>query len=409
MFRLFDFLKKLIGTDEDSRINRLSNRLEELRQEEKGIEEKLKCIVTKTSDILWFHLSQIKEEKNNFEEFSPPKLQNVQKMIFLLQRRKDKELKQKQIIRNLLSDLYDKTLEQIKLKKPDKAEEYLYKASPLVEELNEENFTSRFKSLQSDIKELKGYLIQEQKREQEEKKRKLAEEKAIKEQQEAILKEQLRQKELEKERKAREYEEHLAKVENEKAEEIEKLRALTTRKKTNPDAILNYLKIHNISYFYHFTDKRNINSIKKYGGLYSWEYCEQHDIKIPNAGGSSLSRDLDCKYNLEDYVRLSFCSDHPMAYRLSQEGAELVLLKIRIDVATFKDTLFSDMNATDSGHSCGGDISDLLKVDIIATKANYVSKDSSIFKQHQAECMVKTFIPIEFIENISNPIKMKFS
>ena len=114
------------------------------------------------------------------------------------------------------------------------------------------------------------------------------------------------------------------------------------------------------------------------------------------------------RYNLEDYVRLSFCKDHPMAFRLKTEGANLVLLKIKIDVAMLRETLFSDINATDKNgctifmHAC----KDLKKVDLNATKQTFVSKDSPIFKSHQAEILVKTHIPLEYITNLDNPISL---
>ena len=112
------------------------------------------------------------------------------------------------------------------------------------------------------------------------------------------------------------------------------------------------------------------------------------------------------RYGLQDYVRLSFCNDHPMAYRLRQSGARLVLLKIKIDVAGFRETQFSDINATDSGHQHGGECEDLRRVDIRATKLSCVSKTDAEFKPHQAECMIKTFLPIEYIDNIDNPQRM---
>ena len=78
-------------------------------------------------------------------------------------------------------------------------------------------------------------------------------------------------------------------------------------------------------------------------------------------------------------------------------------------MATFVDTQFSDINAADENEQHGSDFDALRKVNISATKENYVSRDSPIFKYHQAECMVKTFVPIEFIVNIDNPQKMYFS
>ena len=134
------------------------------------------------------------------------------------------------------------------------------------------------------------------------------------------------------------------------------------------------------------------------------KYCEEHDINIPKPGGDDTSRSLDCRYGLQNYVRLSFCSDLPMMYRLQQQGYNLVLLKVKIDVATFEDTLFSDMNATDNNHSCGGEVEDLLNVNFKATKKRYVSKADKDFKYHQAEVLIKKKIDLKYIINIDDPI-----
>ena len=179
---------------------------------------------------------------------------------------------------------------------------------------------------------------------------------------------------------------------------------LSPIKKINHESFRRELLGHGITCFYHFTDVRNLENIKKYGGLISWSSCETHDVEIPSAGGSDFSRRLDMRYNLQDYVRLSFCDDHPMAYRLKQEGKTLVLLKIRIDVAEWEGTLFSNINATDVGHSHGGTLSDLQKIRWSAVKRNYVSREDEDFKYHQAEILVKTAIPKEFIVNLDNPI-----
>ena len=92
-----------------------------------------------------------------------------------------------------------------------------------------------------------------------------------------------------------------------------------------------------------------------------------------------------------------------MSWRLKQRGSDLVLLKIKNDVALFSDTLFSDINVADGGHHHGGSFRDLQNVDIRATRRHYVRKDDPDFKKHQAEVMVKTFIPLEYIVNINNP------
>lgn len=163
------------------------------------------------------------------------------------------------------------------------------------------------------------------------------------------------------------------------------------------------LSSNGITCLYHFTDRRNLDSIKKYGGLYSWFYCEKNNIKIPFAGGDENSKSIDKSFRLEDYVRLSLCEDHPMSWRLHLKGYDLVLLKIKVEAAWLKNTLFSDINAADKNHSHGGKLEDLAKIDFSATRQHYVRKESPLFKKHQAEVLVKTFLPLEFITNFNNP------
>lgn len=215
--------------------------------------------------------------------------------------------------------------------------------------------------------------------------------------------EQERREKEEAERKAREEREAEERKKREEEaqkarEEQQRLYSLSHSLKPNSAAFKNHLTSNGVRYFYHFTDRRNLESIKKHGGLFSWRYCEDHDINIPYPGGDNTSRSLDSRHRLSDYVRLSFCTDHPMKWVLEQKGYDMVLLRVKIDVACLEGTLFSDINATDNNHHHGGSIEDLKRINIPATQQNYVSRESEIFKQHQAEVMVKTFIPLEYIE-----------
>lgn len=167
--------------------------------------------------------------------------------------------------------------------------------------------------------------------------------------------------------------------------------------------IRDYLRLHGVKYFYHFTARDNLPKIKSEGGLYSWGELEKRGVEIPHQGGGQLSRDLDKNYGLQDYVRLSFCSDHPMIYRHQQAGVDMVLLKVSVEVAELEGVKFSDMNATKTGHRIDVGIDGLKLVDIKATQATFVSRDSLIFDVHQAEVLVKTHIPLKYILNIDNP------
>ena len=162
------------------------------------------------------------------------------------------------------------------------------------------------------------------------------------------------------------------------------------------------LKQNNISALYHFTSSKNIPQIKQSGGLLSWYASVTRNNDVSIYGGDSLSRNLDKRFGNHDYVHLSFCDDHPMSYKLKQAGEHVVWLEISPVVILLKDTIFSDINAADSNHHQGGSISDLKRINFDATKMHYLQRNDINFKPHQAEVMVKTFLPKKYILNLES-------
>ena len=167
--------------------------------------------------------------------------------------------------------------------------------------------------------------------------------------------------------------------------------------KPEAKSIVGLLANHGQEYLYHFTHKDNIKQIKEMGGLYSWVQLDQMGKPCQHPGGDSLSRKLDTKYGVADYVHLSFSYDHPMAYRNEKD---VVILYIHPIVCLFPNTLFTNMNATDKNHSIGGSYDDLKNINMWATKMTYVSSESLFFKAKQAEVLVKGHIPSQFIVNL---------
>lgn len=165
--------------------------------------------------------------------------------------------------------------------------------------------------------------------------------------------------------------------------------------------IKNYIKENNIRYLYHFTDIRNIKSIIAHGGLFSWYSASQRGVDIINPGGDILSRSLDKRSNLEDYVRLSFTEWHPMMHRKEQEGANIVVLKIHPSVTILHDTLFSNMNATSNMCSIGADLKAFKRINLEATRKAYVKNTDKDFAELQAEVLVKNHLPLKYILNIN--------
>jgi hypothetical protein len=174
--------------------------------------------------------------------------------------------------------------------------------------------------------------------------------------------------------------------------------------KEEKEEILSFLRSKGITCFYHFTDESNISSIKLNGGLYSWLFCEENNIEINKPGGDHTSRDLDVRYNLENFVRLSFAKEHPMQHVALRDGRlrSIRNLEIDIETATFKSTLFSNMNATKNGHTVDNDLSFLkneIKFDIIKQLHYYnLSPEDKPF--YQAEIMVEEHIESKYLTNL---------
>lgn len=165
------------------------------------------------------------------------------------------------------------------------------------------------------------------------------------------------------------------------------------------------LDAHSIRKLYHFTDRDNLESIIKNGGLYSWADCESRGIPILKPGGGDLSRSLDRRDNLQNYVRLSFVASHPMMYVAMDDGriTNPVILEINPDVIYETATKFSDCNATRNGANVGDSIDDFKNIHFETVKSDdYFDLDEEEQPYYQAEVLVRNFIPLDKIINISN-------
>ena len=407
------FLEKIksifFGPDYDKDISNLSKRISELNAEKSKADVELESLKKKKIKLPSFEIKRLEAKKIEIKSFVSPKPRPIRTMKDLMQKRKEDEAEWKRQLKLQVAKNLDTVKTFINDEDPNSAEDLLFSTTSALQELNDDQLNNLYDELLSGINVLKEVLRQKEIERLEAEARRKAEDEERKREQDRLRKQREEEERLERERKAREYEERLAREEEARRLEIERLTSLVTRRKEDADRILQYLRMKGITRFYHFTDKQNLIRIKQLGGLYSWYYCEQNGIDIPNPGGDFASRRQDERHGLQDYVRLSFCDDHPMAYRKHKEGASLVLLYIDLEVATFKDTRFTDRNAASGSFACGVSYNDIIKLNISATQRNYVSRDEGeIFSQHQAECMIKTFIPLKYITNIDNPRKMIF-
>lgn len=179
-------------------------------------------------------------------------------------------------------------------------------------------------------------------------------------------------------------------------------------KRTNWQDFKNVLDQHNIHTLYHFTDRDNLESIIKNGGLYSWKDCLDKGITIAKPGGGgygSLSWNLDQKRGLEHYVRVSFTRQHPMMYIAMNDGriSNPVILEIDPSVLYDENVKYANMNATRNGVGIGGNLSDFKAIHFETVKArNHFDLDIEEQPYYQAECLIKKHIPLSSIKNIGN-------
>lgn len=175
--------------------------------------------------------------------------------------------------------------------------------------------------------------------------------------------------------------------------------------KNNYDEFKKLIEQHHITTLYHFTDRENLESIIKNGGLYSWADCEQKGISISKPGGSMVSHDLDRRDNLQNFVRVSFVREHPMMYVAMNDGriSNPVVLEIDPEVIYWQDSLYADRNATKNGALVGSSIDDFSQLHFNSFKAKkHFDLDADEQKFYQAEVLVKNHIPLQFIKNIGN-------
>ena len=85
---------------------------------------------------------------------------------------------------------------------------------------------------------------------------------------------------------------------------------------------------------FHFTDRRNLPSIKATGGLFSYARLKEMNIEIPAPGGKDWSHDADAYKSVDRYVHLCFRPTHPMEHvaRLDGRIASSIFLEIHTAV-----------------------------------------------------------------------------
>ena len=159
--------------------------------------------------------------------------------------------------------------------------------------------------------------------------------------------------------------------------------------------IIKYLNSKGINSFWHFTDKSNLESIKKYG-IQSLKNIKEKQIKVNRFGANTLSHDLDMHLGLDSYVHLAFLNDHPM-YHIAKKDRRIqvpIWLEIDINILFSKDCCFCPTVAN-KNNARPYSFDRIMELDF--DKMNH--NDFNIRKEaRKAEILVKDNIEIKFIK-----------
>lgn len=146
--------------------------------------------------------------------------------------------------------------------------------------------------------------------------------------------------------------------------------------------------------FYHFTDTRNLASIRESGLTSTRSQREQQNLAIA-PGGNDWSLDADRRSGMDAYVHLCFFNDHPMEWIARQQGriSQSIFLKISPDVLRVPGALIVDTvsNRSDAVPRPAEDMIRVLDLKVIYTRTDW--KDPAVQERLKTAKKYEILIP----------------
>ena len=171
------------------------------------------------------------------------------------------------------------------------------------------------------------------------------------------------------------------------------------------DAKLIDMKRHLLKYgqthIYHFTDRRNIDLIRKGGGLFP--RARLSTAYVP--GGNPWSIDADNMFGMNRYIHLCFLKKHPMEYLAVKEGRiDTVWLEVSTDVLDMPGILYCAGVSNKSGAEYLNAKQAIATLDFEHMYRYYDFSIPENMEKHNAtqkyEILVPGQVPLALIENI---------
>jgi len=110
-----------------------------------------------------------------------------------------------------------------------------------------------------------------------------------------------------------------------------------------------------------------------------------------------ISRKIDAKSGLKDYVRLSFCSNNPMMHAAKKAGRvhDPVVLRIKLEAVSRPGVLFSDCNAIRHDANIS-EQPEIVRFEIVKTKSVFLVPEL-LRHFYQAEVLIPSPVPPHLI------------
>jgi len=157
---------------------------------------------------------------------------------------------------------------------------------------------------------------------------------------------------------------------------------------------------------FHFTDRRNLRTIRKLGGLYPLATLRAMNVDIPAPGGNQWSHDADEMKGMDKYVHLCFRPTHPMEFRAREEGriVDSIFLAVHPDILLWDGVRFSPDVSNKSGvqHYAVLEALDQIDYEVLYTRTDWreASVQQRLQQAEKCEVLVPRVIPLEMIRNL---------
>jgi hypothetical protein len=159
-----------------------------------------------------------------------------------------------------------------------------------------------------------------------------------------------------------------------------------------------------IRWLHHFTDSRNVATIRDLGGLYSRYALKKMGVESLYPGGNDWSLQADEMFGMDRYVHLCFRTNHPMEYLARNDGRieRTTWLNIEPSVMEIDGVMYSHGVSNKSGMAIHPirDAIDQIDFEVICSRTDWRDPQIKARLDHAELCevLVPGQIPLKYFE-----------